>query len=166
MIGFIYQYLKVRSAQADGAFRLQRGTLQTTSYFTPEIIWIRWVYMTLITVPLKLIISYTLKATVCVQSFRFSKQHSNNNHECYMFLLKPIIIKSWSDNIQLKREQHHSHPIQSQHCSLLTCWIPNVQPWRMRSLAQTLCAFSASLSTMASWVEVSLMWLRSRGAGL
>lgn len=60
----------------------------------------------------------------------------------------------------------NSQPIQAQRRSLLTCWIPKVQPWRMRSLAQTLCAFSASLSTMASCVEVSLMWLRSRGAGL
>lgn len=48
----------------------------------------------------------------------------------------------------------------------LTCCMPYVQPCRMRSLAHTLWAFSASLSTMASWVDASLMWLRSIGAGL
>lgn len=49
---------------------------------------------------------------------------------------------------------------------MVTCTILQVQPCRTRSLAQTLCPFSASFSTSWFWFGVSLTWLRSRGAGL
>lgn len=47
-----------------------------------------------------------------------------------------------------------------------TCMILYVQPCRTRSLAHTLCPFSASLSTRVFWLGVNLTWLRSKGAGL
>lgn len=50
--------------------------------------------------------------------------------------------------------------------SCSTCIILYVQPCRTRSLAHTLCPFSASLSTRVFWLGVSLTWLRSKGAGL
>lgn len=49
---------------------------------------------------------------------------------------------------------------------MVTCTILQVHPCRTRSLAQTLCPFSASFSTSWFWFGVSLTWLRSRGAGL